>query len=182
MNLLNNIVIIILITLFLSCDNPDPVPKIEMGDSIINNLPDQISFDIEVMFADSSHTKAILTADTARIYNDRMETLLDGSVRVEFMSRGSGKIVSILTANKARIDDKTSDMLAKGNVVVVSDSTGRKLQTSVLEWDHSTQKLFSTEFVKITAPNERIEGYGFESDQNLSNYKIFRVSGQQIQK
>jgi hypothetical protein len=44
-------------------------------------------------------------------------------------------------------------------------------------WDNGSQKLYSTEFVTITSPNEKIQGYGFESDQNLTNYKIFKVSG-----
>ena len=44
-----------------------------------------------------------------------------------------------------------------------------------MEW--KKRKLFSNQYVKINSPVEIIEGYGFESNQDLSNYKIFKVSG-----
>ena len=33
-------------------------------------------------------------------------------------------------------------------------------------------------FVKIVSPKETIEGIGFESDRDLTNYRIFNVSGE----
>jgi LPS export ABC transporter protein LptC len=107
------------------------------------------------------------------------ETYLDGGLQVEFYSRSSGKRVSFLTADSAKIDDRTKNMLAWGHVVVIGDSSHSRLETSILHWDNKTQKLYSTEFVKITSPGEKLQGYGFESDQNLTNYKIFKVSGEQ---
>ncbi|MBN8571587.1 MAG: LPS export ABC transporter periplasmic protein LptC [Ignavibacteria bacterium] len=44
-------------------------------------------------------------------------------------------------------------------------------------WKNKTQKVYSDVFVRITTPKEIIEGVGFESDQNLTNYKIYQVSG-----
>lgn len=151
--------------------------KIADSSAVSEDMPDQISWDAEVIFVDSSFTKAILNAERARVYNERMETLLDGGVKVKFMDKESKKKVSTLTADSARIDDKTKDMLAKGDVVVISDSSNTKLETSLLMWDNKTEKLYSTEFVRITSPNEILEGYGFESDQNLTNYKVMNVSG-----
>jgi LPS export ABC transporter protein LptC len=141
--------------------------------------PDQISRNIKVLFIDSSFTKAILRAKRARIYQERMETLLDSGLSVEFMSRQSGKRISHLTADYAKIDDRTKNMFARGNVVVISDSSQRKLVTSQLAWNNATQRFYSTEFVEISSPQERIQGYGFESDSQLNNYKISRVSGEQ---
>ncbi|MFC2130340.1 LPS export ABC transporter periplasmic protein LptC [Bacteroidota bacterium] len=164
-----------------ACDEEKVIQKKETDSVIVEILPDQISSNVEVFFVDSSFTKAVLKAKRARVYQAQMETLLDGGINVEFMSKQSGKRVSVLTADSARIDDKTKDMLAGGNVIVISDSSGTKLETSLLEWSHETQKLYSTEYVKITSPTETIQGYGFESDQNLSNYKIFKVSGEQRQ-
>lgn len=68
-------------------------------------------------------------------------------------------------------------MLAQGNVIVVAESKGRRLETQLLEWDNLRQKIYSTEYVTITTPTEIINGYGFESDPNLNEYKINRVSG-----
>ncbi len=139
--------------------------------------PEQISHDFEVKFVDSNWVKAKLKAGRGRIYTSRMETLIDNALRLELFSKNSSNVTTWLTADSARIDDNTRDMIAKGKVVVFSDSSQTRLETSVLQWNQAEQKFFSTAFVRITSPSELIEGYGFESDQYLLNYKIFKVSG-----
>ena len=154
------------------------IAEISAGEAA-EEAPDQISIRPEVIFSDSSDTKAILTAARARIYQKRAETLLDGGMKVIFFEVETGDEASILTADSGRIDDKTRNMRATGNVVVVSEDSGRRLESSLLEWDNKTQKLYSTEFVKIYTPTGNLQGYGFESDQNLTNYTFYKVSGEQ---
>lgn len=173
------ILLFLLIVAAVSCDEGKVIPKKKNISHDLETQPDQISYNTEVVFVDSTFTKAILKAKRARVYQARLETLLDGGIHVQFFKRHSGKKVSYLTADSARIDDRTKNMLAGGHVIVISDSTNTKVETSLLEWDNTTQKLYSTEFVRVTSPSETIQGYGFESDQSLSNYKIFRVSGEQ---
>ncbi len=174
--------ILILLILLVSCEDPQK-NKFKKTDSIdVTIAPDQVAYNLEVVFVDSSYTKAILNAQRGRIYNAKFETLLDGGLKVQFMSEFSGKRVSLLTADSAKIDDKTKNMLATGNVFVISDSSKTKLETSILEWNNSTRKLYSTAYVKITSPMEVIEGYGFESDPNLTHYKILKVSVVQQQR
>lgn len=160
-----------------SCDIFDSKIANPIDSTFVFREPDQSGHDVEVMFMDSGFTKAILRAKKGRVYQDNMETFLDDGLRVEFYSRYDGSRISLLTGDSARIDDVTKNMLVRGSVVVISDSTGNKLDTEVLEWNNTTQKIYSNEFVKITTKNEVIQGYGFESDQNLDNYKINRVSG-----
>ncbi len=138
-------------------------------------MPDQTGRDVKVVFADSSVIKAVLYAGIAEIYNKRKETLLDSNVKVEFYKNGNN--VSTLTSKKAKIDDRTKNMLAMGDVVVVSHEAPRTLKTEVLEWDEVKQRIYSTEFVEITTEREIIKGYGFESDPNLTDYKLHKVSG-----
>ena len=173
------IFIIFAMVVLSACDEDKVIPKKNFDIINLETQPDQISYKTEVTFVDSNFTKAILKAERARVYQSRMETLLDGGVYVQFFKKHSTGKVSYLTSDSARIDDRTKNMMAGGHVVVISDSTNTKLETTLLEWDNTTQKLYSTEFVKVTSPSETIQGYGFESDQSLSNYKIFRVSGQQ---
>lgn len=166
-----------LISVISSCDLIDSKISKPLDSNFVFREPDQSGNKIKVIFADSAYTKAILRAEKGRVYQDNQETFLDNGLIVEFFSKESKMRISILTADSARIDDATKNMLARGNVVVISDSTGNKLETSVLEWNNSTQKIYSNEYVKITTRNEIITGYGFVSDQNLDNYKINKVSG-----
>ena len=68
-------------------------------------------------------------------------------------------------------------MLAFGSVVVVSDSTKTTLRTTQLMWMHAVQRVRSDQPVRIETPTEQIDGIGFESDQYLTDYRIFRVRG-----
>jgi LPS export ABC transporter protein LptC len=167
----------IFVILLTSCEEFDKKLAKPFDSTYVFREPDQTGNDVEVMFVDSGYTKAILKAKKGRIYQDNQETFLDDGIIVEFFSKATRARISQLVGDSARIDDVTKNMTARGNVVVTSDSTGNRLETSVLEWNNTTQKIYSNEFVKISTRNEIITGYGFESDQNLDNYKINKVSG-----
>src|SRR5205823_1227780 len=83
-----------------------------------------------------------------------------------------GKHSSVLTSHRAFIDDNTKNMTAYDSVKVLSDS-GTLVETDSLLWDNGTHKMHSDAYVRITEKSGRItRGHGFESDQDLVNYKI----------
>ncbi|HRP01732.1 MAG TPA: LPS export ABC transporter periplasmic protein LptC [Candidatus Kapabacteria bacterium] len=171
------VIILFSVCIFISCKDRSEMLAYKPNSLQNEEQADQIANDVVVIFADSSITKAILKSKQARIFNKIHTTFLDSMVNVVFLSRFTQKRMSILTSDSARIDDLSKDMIAMGNVVVISDSNNVRLETEVLNWDNSKQKIFSKEFVKINTKNELITGYGFESNPDLSNYKIFKVSG-----
>jgi len=167
---------LLLLALF-SCDETD-IKFTGSSDTLIENItPDQTGWNVRVQFVDSSFTKAVLDAGRTRIFQNRFETILDQGIAVQFYSEKSGERVSKLNADSAVIDDRTKNMVAMGRVFIIADSSGTTLETSELHWENKTEKLYSTKYVKIVSANETLEGWGFESDQNLTNYKIFKVSG-----
>lgn len=168
---------LILLFLTFSCSEEKKEVKTLFAIDDIIDSPDQISYDFSVYFMDSSLVKAFLKADRARIYDKQKETKLDSHVVVDFYSKENGKKVSNLIADSVTIDDATKDMIAMGNVEVVSDSTKTKINTSMLKWHNDTRKLTSDQYVKIISPEQEIEGIGFESDETLKNYTIYKVKG-----
>lgn len=140
--------------------------------------PAHISYDLRVVFSDSTHTRAVLQAAEARVYDDRQETILRDTVTVAFFSRSSGARVARLSADSAVIDDRTKNMHAFGDVTIWSDSTRTLLETQTLFWDHARQRISTKDFVRITAPSETIQGVGFESDQFLTSYTLYNVQGE----
>jgi hypothetical protein len=66
-------------------------------------------------------------------------------------------------------------MWAIDSVVAVNDS-GVTLRTEELMWRNKDQKIVSDKFVTIVSRTEKIEGYGFESDQGIKNYVIHRIT------
>lgn len=100
---------------------------------------------------------------------------MDSTFRVDFFDE-FGKHTSFITANRAKVHPN-SDMEAFENVLVVSDDCTR-VTTEYMKWTASDKKIRSDKFVTITKPTEILSGYGFESDQSLKNYRIFKVKGQ----
>jgi len=156
---------------FFSCDEKFEPPKSDISPE---NIPIQEGWNSTVTFSDSGFVKAILKAGHISAFSDKGYTLIDSGAVVDFYK--NGEIVSTLTGNRGKVDDMTKDIEIYDSVKVVNKE-GSELRTSKLLWKNKTQKVYSDVFVKITTPKEIVEGTGFESDQNLTNYKIYQVSG-----
>lgn len=143
-------------------------------------LPAQESWNSTITFSDSGRVKAVLWAGHISQFVQQRYTLLQESLRVDFYDADQNH-TSLLTAHHGRVNDATQDFVAHGNVVVISDS-GTTLKADSLFWNNSTRRISTQAFVDIVSPTEHIMGQGMESDQNLKNYKIFRVTGSAVTK
>ncbi len=139
-------------------------------------IPQQESWNSTVTLSDSGRVKAVIDAGYIRVYDNPRQTLLSEGVVVRFFNE-QAKQTSVLTSKEGKVNDLTSDLEAYGSVVVVSDDSTR-LETEKLFWSNSRQRVHTPEFVKINSPKERIQGRGFEAEQNLRNYRIFHVTGE----
>jgi len=166
------LIIFLSIVLIVVCSEEKLKPKI---DSSINSeeLPDQESKNAKITFTEEGKIKAILYADNIKVSAERNEKLLE-NLKIDFFDEEE-KRSSVLTSLFGKIDDATQDMYAIDSVVAVSDS-GITLMTDELIWKNSNKKIVTDKFVRIISDDEIIEGYGFESDQDLKNYTIFDIT------
>ena len=51
------------------------------------------------------------------------------------------------------------------------------MQTSLLLWDEKKEKVYSDKFIQIEQEDKIIKGYGFESNQDLTEYIIKNTTG-----
>ena len=166
------LLVFLILTLFMnSCDDKF---KPATNNTESSDMPTQESWNSTVVFSDSGIIRAVLTAGHISIFTTKGYTLIDSGAKVEFYK--DSVIVSVLTGKKGKIDDKTKNIEIMDSVEVVN-TEGSRLITEKLFWKNDERKVYSDEFVRITTPDETIEGTGFESDQNLKNYKIYKVSG-----
>ena len=63
-----------------------------------------------------------------------------------------------------------------GNVIVES-LQGEKFDTSELFWNQKEGKVYSDKFIRIEQEDKIITGVGFESNQEMTQYKIFNSKG-----
>ena len=140
------------------------------------DVPTQESWNATITFTDSGRMTAILRAGHIAMFAEKRSTRLDSNIIVDFFDEHE-KHSSVLTAKRGQVNDITHDFEAHESVVVVSDS-GATLKTEDLYWTNTAQKIHTPSYVDITSPTEHINGHGFESDQGLKHYTIFKVTGQ----
>lgn len=63
-----------------------------------------------------------------------------------------------------------------GNVKIES-LEGKKFETSLLFWDQTEEKIYSDKYIRIEEEDRIITGIGFESNQDMTQYKIFDSQG-----
>lgn len=175
------IFVLMLVMLISACDNSANKKKVaNLKDSIdYTKEPDQIAHNITINFVDSVLKISILKAKRARVFTERQETILDSGIYIEFFSRATGKRISTITADSIKINDRTRDMMAFGRVVVIADSSQTRLETKELQWLNERKKIHTMSNIKIQSPERIIFGSGFESDIDLKNYVIYKVSGEE---
>ncbi|MFZ1519016.1 MAG: LPS export ABC transporter periplasmic protein LptC [Ignavibacteriaceae bacterium] len=166
------LMIISVLVLFQYCSTKRVKPSVDSSLKI-EELPSQESWNSVITFTDSGKTKAILWAGHLRKYNEKRETLLDENIKVDFYDQKEIQ-TSTLTSKNGRVDESTNNLFAKDSVVVKNDSV--TIKTEEMMWRNKDRKIVSDKYVKVISPNEIIEGYGFESDQGLSNYIIYNIT------
>jgi LPS export ABC transporter protein LptC len=138
--------------------------------------PQQESWHSTVVISDSGKVQAKIVAGYIRKFDNPQETLLDSGVVVYFFNE-LGKQTTTMTALHGKVNERTYDIDAFGNVLVVSDDSTR-LRSEKLYWDNNRRLIHTPEYVSIISPKEKVQGQGFESDQRLRNYRIFKVTAQ----
>lgn len=139
-------------------------------------FPDHESW--ESTFTITRHDKLVAVANSQRMikYNDRNVAHLVGDVDVDFFNE-QGKHVSRLFADSADVNMQQNAMSAFGNVKVRSDS-GLVLMTETLRWEDKYDMVTTNDTVMFTTPeNDTIYGVGFESDVDLTHWKIYQPWG-----
>jgi len=164
---------IIILFFIYSCKKEKVEPTVNVKLSA-EEIPDQESWNSTIFFTDSGKTKAILNAGHLRVFSIIKETLLDSNVRVDFYNNEEVH-TSTLTSKRGKVDEKTNNLYAIDSVVAVNDS-GIVITSNEMMWRNKDRKIVSDKYVTIVSPKEKIEGFGFESDQNLQNYIIYNIT------
>lgn len=96
------------------------------------------------------------------IYVEKFDTL--------FQSEASIK------ADTAYFFDKKGLWRLIGNVEIAS-LQGERFETEELFWNQKDEKVYSDKYIRIEQSDKIITGIGFESNQNMTQYKIFNSQG-----
>ncbi len=165
--------LIISILLIYSCSNNTEVVKEFIK---TDNIPVERIDGAEILQTQNGILNVKITAETIeRFDNTQPQLVFSNGFEVVFYN-DSGLLKSILQAKDAEIDEINNIMIASNSVVLTS-SKGEKLETEELIWDEDKNKIFTDRKVVITTEKELIQGEGFQSKPDFSEYSISKIKG-----
>ena len=161
--------------LFPSCSGKEK----NLADAISENdtLPTMSSLGVTTLISDSGITRYKIVTEEwiimdkknppywsfeKGVYLEKFDTLfhIDASIK----------------ADTAYYYEKKKIWELRSNVQIQSQR-GDKFETELLFWDEKKEKVYSDKFIRISQEDKVITGYGFESDQNLTEYQIKNTTG-----
>lgn len=138
--------------------------------------PDQESWTSTLIISRQDLMVARADSDRMIKYNNRDQAYLIGNVSIDFYNK-DGQHISHMLADSANINMSNNDLNAIGSVVVRSDS-GLVLHTDTLHWNDQYDMINTEDSIMFTTPSsDTLYGIGFESDVDLTHWKIFKPWG-----
>ncbi len=160
--------------LFWSCEND--IAKIKAF-SAPEELPTLTAYNFETVSSDSGKVKYFLKAPELLRFESDGQPFLEFPQGIHIVKyNNKQEVISNITAGYAKqlINEKKWE--AKINVIAIN-AQGDSLKTEQLFLDEKTENIYSEKFVQIFSKDRVINGIGFESDQNLTNWKIKNPTG-----
>ena len=163
------------IILFQSCKN-DNIEKIQVL-TASDNLPLEVGTNIILNYTDSGFVKAKVFAPILERYDNEKsnQSIMKKGITAYFYNKDK-KITSYIKSKYAIRNDRLRTITVKNEVIVVNIK-GDTLRTESLVWDEKTNKINTSDNVKISTPDEIIYGEGLESNTAFSEYKIYKITG-----
>ena len=160
--------------LFFSCANKiEKIKEFSAGEKLASVEAENF----EMIYSDSSIIRLkLITPNLIRFDKEEVPfTEFPSGVEIEKYD-GNLDITASITSYYARYYETEGKWEAKNNVVAVN-ALGDTLKTEHLIWEEKKEIIYSDQFVKIIGKDQVLTGIGFESDQDLSNWKIKNPRG-----
>lgn len=169
--LLKNIFVsIVILALLQFCSAPE-----QNGQTTQVERPSQESWNSDIYLTKLGTRHAKVHAGHLSQYDDEEMVIMNQKVQSDFYRDGEHS--SVLLADSAVIFRKTNVMRAFGDVVVESDSGDITLKTPRLVYDPDTEKITSDTTVTLTTETDTLHGIGFESNSDLTEWRIVQPHG-----
>lgn len=149
------------------------VKNIGSGDTV----PTMRTTDVNTYISDSGYTKYYIQTPVWEMYNEANPPYWRFPQEVHLEQYDSRQHVeSTLRCDSARYLMQERLWRLDGRVVGVNVNHDSIL-TNQLFWDQSQRKLYSDSFIHIVRSDRIIEGYGFESNERMTEFVIKKPTG-----
>ena len=163
----------IVVMFFYSCSND---PQLITEFITKEDLPIEQMENVEILHTEKGVLQIKIIANNInRFENTKPKLVFSDGLQVIFYN-DSGLVSSLLKAVNAEVNEDDNVMIVSDDVILTS-SEGKKIETEELIWDKNRNKIYTNRKVVITTKREIIEGEGFESNPEFSQYLISKIHG-----
>ena len=165
----------VMFVLFPACSGKDT--KLAEAISENDTLPSMKSLGVTTLISDSGITRYKIVAEEWLIHDKKNPPYwaFEKGVYLEKFDT-LFRVDASIKADTAYYHEKKKLWELRGHVQILSQR-GDKFQTDLLFWDEKKEKVYSDKFIQIEQEDKVIKGYGFESNQDLSEYEIKNTTG-----
>ena len=146
------------------------------AEATLNDVHDQLSVDVEITLTEKGNIKALIKSKLLERNDNSLELKLTDNVNVDLFD-DNYQHSSLITSNYAFVSETENKINAFGDVIVAADN-GQQLWTDSLLWDNKADKIFTNASLTFISGNlDTLYGTGFESNIDLTNWKITKPRG-----
>jgi LPS export ABC transporter protein LptC len=154
-----------------ACKQDATTPVTRTGS--IADSAEQVMFKARTVLTDRGVFRAELTSDSAFIFDENTRYELRG-VRTTFFTK-EGVRQAVLTSREGTYNTRSNVMEARKNVVI-EGIDGKRLTSNVVRFEQFRQMIVSDSPFVMTEGARRVEGIGFESDPQMLNVNVRRLT------
>lgn len=158
----------------------------ELKDLVDIQLEDEVGIEraegVELLYSDSSVVRVAIHAPTLLRYvtQDTPKQVFPDGIDADFYNEQQVQ-TSKMVADYAEQFQKEQKVYLKDNVKIWNDQN-ELLETEELVWNKTNKTIHSTKKVRITTPTQIINGVGFKSNLDFTEWEMYQMTGTMEQK
>lgn len=171
----NGIGILVVLMLLLSCSGKKNAPVALAAPR--DSLPVMDTEKVTTLISDSGVTRYRIETEEWLVY-DRKNPSYWAFEKGLYLEKFDTlfRVEASIQSDTAYYYDKMRLWKLQGHVDV-KNQKGERFNTELLFWDQNKQRVYSDRFIRIEQPDRVITGYGFESNQEMTIYTIYKPEG-----
>ncbi len=164
---------LLLVPVACNSDQPQYVRKFKNRATVPGMFTDSVT----MLISDSGVIRYRVISEVWKIYDKAAEPYWYYPKKVYFEKfNDSLRTESMVSSDTAKYFTRRKLWELRKNVKVIN-LRGDKFETSLLYWDQLSRRIYSDSFIRIEQDGLTMMGYGFESNEQLTVYKIKKPYG-----
>lgn len=140
-------------------------------------FPTMKTINVETLISDSGITRYRITAPLWLVFDESRQPYWSFPKKLKLEKYNDlMRIDATVECDSARYF-KDEQLWRLDGHVTIANVLKEKFLTQQLYWDQRSHKIYSDSFIHIEKTDRIIEGYGFQSDEQMTNYSVNNVAG-----